>query len=83
MFMSREPRDRERVMRTLEKSDTPILTGMQIYHNYMRPDDALKGKLRARVLRFKLRRQILSAIGVGGENRWTRIIQNTAKGKLV
>lgn len=28
-----EIRDRERVMRTLEKSDTLILSGMQIFHN--------------------------------------------------
>jgi hypothetical protein len=32
--MNGEIRDRERVMRTLEIPDTPILTGMQIYHNY-------------------------------------------------
>jgi hypothetical protein len=31
-------------MRTLEKPDTPILTGMQIYHNYVRPHEALNGK---------------------------------------
>ncbi|HMK82476.1 MAG TPA: hypothetical protein VK503_02040 [Candidatus Bathyarchaeia archaeon] len=32
-------------MRTLEKPDTPILTGMQIYHNYIRPHEALNGKI--------------------------------------
>jgi transposase-like protein len=42
--MNGEIRDRERVMRTLEKSDTPILSGMQIFHNYIRPHQALKGK---------------------------------------
>ena len=31
-------------MRTLEKGDSPILSGMQIYHNYVRPHMALKGK---------------------------------------
>ena len=41
--MNGEIRDRERVMRTLEKADTPILTGMQIFHNYVRPHMALKG----------------------------------------
>jgi hypothetical protein len=35
--MNGELRDRERVMRTLETTDTPILKGMQIYHNYVRP----------------------------------------------
>ncbi|MGA3108634.1 MAG: hypothetical protein ABSD99_04135 [Candidatus Bathyarchaeia archaeon] len=39
-----EIRDRERVMRTLEIPDTPILTGMRIYHNFVRPHMALKGK---------------------------------------
>ena len=34
--MNGEIRDRERVMRTLEKADTPILVGMQIFHNYIR-----------------------------------------------
>ncbi len=42
--MNEEIRDRERVMRTLEKPDTAILNGMQVYHNYIRPHEALKGK---------------------------------------
>ena len=42
--MNGEIRDRERVMRTLEKPDTPILAGMQIYHNYVKPHEGLKGK---------------------------------------
>jgi hypothetical protein len=32
--MNGEIRDRERVMRGLEKKDTPILTGYQLFHNY-------------------------------------------------
>ncbi len=64
-----ELRDRERCMRTLEKSDTPILTGMQIYHNYIRPHMALKGKTPAE----------LAGIEVRGENKWQTIIQNAAK----
>ena len=31
-------------MRTLEKPDTQILKGMQIYHNYVRPHEALNGR---------------------------------------
>jgi len=38
--MNGEIRDRERVMRTLEKTDTPILSGIQIFHNYIRPHEA-------------------------------------------
>jgi transposase InsO family protein len=30
--------------RTLEIPDTPILTGLQIYHNFVRPHESLKGK---------------------------------------
>jgi putative transposase len=30
-------RDREKVMRSLKKKETPILTGYQLFHNYMRP----------------------------------------------
>lgn len=35
--MNVELRDRERVMRTLEKTDTPILTGMQIFQTTLDP----------------------------------------------
>jgi hypothetical protein len=42
--MNGELRQREKVMRTLEHADTPILTGMQIYHNYVRPHEALNGQ---------------------------------------
>jgi hypothetical protein len=39
-----EIRDRERVTRNLKKKDTPILTGMQIFHNYIRPHMGLEGR---------------------------------------
>jgi transposase-like protein len=66
--MNGELRDRERVMRTLEKTDTPILLGMQIYHNYVRPHEALKGKTPSEV----------AGIKVEGENKWLTLIQNAA-----
>jgi len=53
----------------LEKPDTAILTGMQIYHNYVRPHEALKGKTPAEV----------AGIRVGGENKWLTLIQNASK----
>jgi hypothetical protein len=40
--MAKEVRDREKVMRGLKKTDTPVLSGYQIYHNYFRPHEALK-----------------------------------------
>ena len=39
-----ELRQREKVMRTLKKPDSLILSGYQIYHNYIRPHEALNGK---------------------------------------
>jgi hypothetical protein len=70
--MNGELRDRERVMRTLETSDTPILKGMQIYHNYVRPHMALKGKTPAEV----------AGIKVEGENKWLTLIQNASKASV-
>lgn len=34
--MNGEIHDREKTMRSLNKVDTPILKGLQIYHNYIR-----------------------------------------------
>lgn len=39
-----EIRDREKVMRSLKKADSPILSGYQIFHNYVRPHMALDGQ---------------------------------------
>lgn len=64
-----ELRDREKVTRNLKKTDTPILVGMQIYHNYVRPHMALKGRTPAD----------LAGIRVKGENKWLTIIQNASK----
>jgi putative transposase len=61
-----EVRDREKVMRGLKKPDTPILTGYQIYHNFIRPHESLEGKTPAEV----------SGIKVEGKNKWLTIIQN-------
>jgi hypothetical protein len=33
--MDGEIRDREKVMRGLERKDSPILTGYQLFHNYI------------------------------------------------
>jgi hypothetical protein len=68
--MNGEIRDREKVMRGLEKVDTPILAGYQIYHNYIRPHEALNDKTPAD----------LAGIHVRGKDKWITIIQNaTAK----
>ena len=42
--MNGEIRDREKTMRGLKRKRTPILRGYHIYHNYLRPHEALGGK---------------------------------------
>lgn len=64
-----EIRDREKVMRGLKKPETPIISGYQIYHNYVRPHEALKGKTPADVC----------GIEVQGENKWLTLIQNASR----
>lgn len=61
-----EVRDREKVMRGLKKIDTSILTGYQIYHNYMRPHEGLNGKTPAEACGIKIE----------GKNKWITLIQN-------
>jgi hypothetical protein len=67
--MNGELRDRERVMRTLERADTPILSGMQIFHNYIRPHMALDGKTPSEA----------AGIKVEGDNKWITLIQNASR----
>lgn len=64
-----EIRDREKVMRGLEKTDTPVLTGYQIYHNYVRPHEGLNGKTPADA----------AGIEIKGQNKWITLIQNAKK----
>ena len=49
--------------------DSSILSGMQIYHNYVRPHMALKGKTPSEAAGLK----------VEGENKWLTLIQNASK----
>ncbi len=64
-----EIRDRERVTRNLKKDDTPILTGMQIFHNYVRPHMGLNGKTPADLV----------GIDVKGRDKWLTLIQNASR----
>jgi putative transposase len=64
-----EVRDREKVMRGLKKKKTSILTGYQIYHNYIREHQSLNGKTPAE----------LCGIKVEGNNKWITLIQNATK----
>jgi putative transposase len=67
--MNGEVRDREKVMRGLKKPDTPILTGYQLFHNYIRPHEGLGGKTPAEA----------AGIKVEGENKWLTLIQNASQ----
>jgi putative transposase len=66
--MNGEIRDREKTMRGLKKVDTTILTGYQIFHNYMRPHEALDGETPAERCGIKVK----------GENKWLTLIQNAS-----
>ena len=56
-------------MRSLKNPDTPIIAGMQLYHNFVRPHMGLDGKTPAD----------LAGIEVQGENKWLTLIQNASK----
>jgi hypothetical protein len=64
-----EIRDREKVMRSIKKGDTPILTGYQIFHNYVRPHSGLEGKTPAEA----------AGVTVEGQNKWFVLIQNARR----
>ena len=63
-----EIRQREKTMRGLERKDTPILKGYQIYHNYIREHEGLKGKTPAEACGIKIE----------GENKWLSLIKKAS-----
>jgi len=63
-----EIRDIEKVMRGLKKDDTPILKGYQIFHNYIREHEGLKGKTPAEACGIKVK----------GKNKWRTLIENAS-----
>jgi hypothetical protein len=67
--MNGEIRDREKVVRGVKKEDSPLITGLQIYHNYVRPHMGLDGKTPAEA----------AGIEVRGKNKWVTIIQNASQ----
>jgi transposase-like protein len=64
-----EVRQREKVTRTLKRMDSPILAGYRIYHNYIRPHEALEGKTPSEK----------AGIEVRGTDKWLTIIQNASR----
>lgn len=63
-----EIRDREKTMRGLKTKDTPILKGYQIFHNFIRPHEALKGHTPSEAC----------GIEIKGENKWKTLIENAS-----
>ena len=64
-----EWRDREKVMRGLKREDSPVISGMQVFHNYFRPHEGLGGKTPAEA----------AGIKIEGENPMLTVIQNASK----
>ena len=54
-----EFRDRTKVMRSFKSTETPILTGMQIFHNFIRPHSALEGKTPAEACGIEIKGETL------------------------
>jgi predicted CXXCH cytochrome family protein len=67
--MNGELRDREKVMRGIKKTDSPVFKGMQLFHNYFRPHMALEGDTPAE----------RAGIKIEGKNKWVTVIQNASK----
>jgi transposase-like protein len=63
-----EIRDREKTMRGLKRRRTPILSGYQIFHNYIREHEGLEGKTPAEAC----------GIIIEGKNKWVTLIQNAS-----
>jgi hypothetical protein len=66
-----EIRDREKTMRGLKKDDTPILSGYQIFHNYIREHGGLESRTPAEAC----------GVTVKGKNKWITLIQNASMNK--
>jgi hypothetical protein len=63
-----EIRDREKVMRGLKKDNSLLISGYQLFHNYIRPHMGLEGQTPADK----------AGIKVEGENKWFTLIQNAS-----
>lgn len=67
--MNGEICDREKVTRNLKKDDSPILTGLQIYHNFVRPHMGLNSSSPSEK----------AGITVKGQDKWLTLIQNATQ----
>ena len=54
-----ECRDREKIMRSLKSVDSPIIKGLQLYHNFFRPHMGLDDKTPAEAAESQSRARTL------------------------
>lgn len=69
--MNGEFRDREKVVRGIKKDDSALISGYQLFHNYLRPHQGLDGKTPAQAC----------GIDIQGDNKWITLIQNAGQNK--
>jgi hypothetical protein len=67
--MNGEIRDREKIVRGVKREDSPLIAGLQIYHNNVRPHMGLDNKTPAEV----------AGIKVEGNDKWLTLIQNASR----
>ena len=58
--------DREKIVTGVKKFNFPLLSGYQIYHNYIRPHQGLDGRTPSEA----------AGVEVKGQDRWLTLIQN-------
>ncbi len=63
-----EFRDREKCTRGLKINDSPMITGYEIHHNFIKPHMGLNGKTPAD----------MAGIEIQGVNKWKTIIENAS-----
>ena len=59
---------REKTLRGLKKKSTPILKGIQVYYNFIKPHEGLDGRTLEEAC----------GIQVNRENKWITLMQNAA-----
>ncbi len=64
-----EWRDREKVMRSLKREDSPVIGGMEIFHNFIRGHMGLPNEITPAEA---------AGIKVEGDNKWLTVIQNAS-----
>jgi transposase-like protein len=63
-------RDREKTMRAVKKSDTPVIDGHKLYYNFIKPHEAIDGKTPAEQAGINIE---------GDENKWMNLLQKAVE----